>query len=172
MGLMTNESGVTINLRDLRRLYANDASARALLDHLASRERNWSSLTVDRIHANVVASGYPASRTDIVNAFRELEAFGCGTFKAGRRGWPSRFEWAVQMVDVGRAAAGKTERVDQISREDVEPEEEEAHPSEPSLQHTFRLRADYPVAFELPANISTAEAERLAAFIKTLPFSG
>ena len=38
-------------------------------------------------------------------------------------------------------------------------------------EHTFRLRPDLVVVLELPLNITTQEAQRLADFIKTLPFA-
>ena len=37
------------------------------------------------------------------------------------------------------------------------------------LIHIFNLRVDLPVEFSLPNDLTYKEAERLAAFIKTLP---
>jgi len=164
---MATKEANKIDLKKLKQLYKDSAAARAVLDHLASRERNWSSTTVDRIQTNVLADGGNVSRADIVWVFRELEACGCGEFKAGRKGWSSRFEWAVQMVGVGQAAAGETEKVEEITEED---KGEEAGAS--SLKHSFRLRPDVTTTIELPADVTSSEAQRLADFIKTIPFSG
>lgn len=101
--------------KKLRQLYKNDSSARAVLDHFASRERNLSETTVERIQTNVAAGGHEISRGQVIDFYRELEELGCGVFKNGRRGWPSRFVWSVEMVSVGRAAAGDTDEVDLIS---------------------------------------------------------
>ena len=163
---MTTQESKKLDFKKLRQLYKDKPAARAVLDHLASRERNWSSTTVDRIQTNVGTNGGDVSRADIVGVFRELEASGCGTFKAGRKGWPSRFEWAVQMVSVGQAAAGETEKVEEITEED-QGEEDGAN----ALRHSFRLRPDVTVTFELPANVTAGEAQRLADFLKTVPFS-
>jgi hypothetical protein len=43
-------------------------------------------------------------------------------------------------------------------------------PCDTLLEHQFRLRRDVRVSFRLPADFNSAEASRLADFIKTLPF--
>ena len=155
---------VEIDVVRLRTLYSANPAARAILDHFASRERNWQTTTVDRIQNNVTAAGGDVSRGDVINFFKELEECRCGIFKTGRKGWPSRFEWTAQMVSVGQAAAGETEQVEEVRQEDIESEDSE------TLRHVFFLRPDMPVTFELPRNLSPIEASRLADFIKTLPF--
>jgi transcriptional regulator with XRE-family HTH domain len=39
-----------------------------------------------------------------------------------------------------------------------------------SIRHTFHLRLGMPVTFDLPGDLTKAEAERLARFIRSLPF--
>jgi transcriptional regulator with XRE-family HTH domain len=39
-----------------------------------------------------------------------------------------------------------------------------------SIRHTFHLRLGMPVTFDLPSDLTKAEAERLARFIRSLPF--
>jgi transcriptional regulator with XRE-family HTH domain len=39
-----------------------------------------------------------------------------------------------------------------------------------SIRHTFHLRPDVSVSFDLPEDLTSAEADRLAGFIKSLPF--
>lgn len=163
---MTIRNSNNLEIKKLRELYKDSPAARAVLDHLASRERNWSSTTVDRIQTNVVGDGGSVSRADVVSVFRVLEASGCGSFKAGRKGWPSRFEWAVQMVSACQAAAGETEVVDDLTAEDKGEEDGAIF-----LRHTFRLRPDVTVSFELPSDLSANEAQRVADFLKTVPFT-
>lgn len=69
------------------------------------------------------------------------------------------------MVSVGQAAAGEVEQVEHVTDEDLGEEEAEA-----TFKHTFRLRPDSAITFELPKNLSAGEAERLAQYIRTLPF--
>jgi transcriptional regulator with XRE-family HTH domain len=39
-----------------------------------------------------------------------------------------------------------------------------------AIRHTFHLRLGMPVTFDLPGDLTKAEAERLARFIRSLPF--
>lgn len=163
---MSHNQSKSVNYAKLLQLYKGSPAARSVLDHLASRERNWRTTTVDRIHANVIQDNPSVSRADLISVFRELESCGCGTFKTGRKGHASRLEWHVQMVSVGRAAAGETDRVEQMTEEDTAEEE-----SMEMLKHQYRLRRDITIIFELPTDLTTSEAVRISDFIRTLPFS-
>jgi hypothetical protein len=149
----------------LREFYNENVIAQALLDHFASRERNWGSTSVDRILTNLKNEEKDISRGDLIAVFRKLEECGCGSFVAGRKGYPSRFEWRVQMVAVGQAAAGEIEHVEEVSEEDVGEEDTES-----LIKHTYRLRPDVTIAVELPTDLTRQEATRVARFIETLPF--
>ena len=164
--MAVNSNKVYIEM--LRKLYSEDSSARAVLDHFASRERNWGTTTVDRIHRNLLNEGQNISRREVIGVFRELENWGCGSFMIGRKGWKSRFEWNVQMVGVGQAAAGETEQVEKVSPEEAGEENE----GNSLFKHTFRLRYDQSVTVELPVDLTAQEAVRMARFIETLPFQG
>jgi hypothetical protein len=149
----------------LKKLYRSSASARKLLDYCAGRERNARMSPVDRV---CTVTGL--SRAEVIDVFREFEGLSLGRFVVGRRGQPSRFEWQVAMVSAGQAATGEAAEIESDDIEDVGDEPDEA--SSEGLKHTFRLRPDFPVEFELPANLTPAEAGRLADFVKTLPFGG
>ena len=157
-----------VDIKKLRKLYLEDDSARAVLDHFASRERNWGTTTIDRIHSNLLNEGQNVYRGDVIQVFRKLEDCGCGSFMVGRKGWKSRFEWNVQMVGVGQAAAGETEQVEEVSQE----EKGEENEGDNLFKHTFRLRSDQSVTVELPVDLTAQEATRMARFIETLPFQG
>ncbi len=154
-----------VDSRRLRKLYGSSPAAREILDHLASRGRSWRTTSVERILASVRESDEDLSRGEVIDVFKALEECGCGQFKAGRKGWPSRFEWAVQMVSAGRVAAGETEQVEDLTAEDLAEEEPQA-----ALRHTYRLRPDASVTLDLPRDLTASEAERLAQYIRTLPF--
>jgi len=93
-------------------------------------------------------------RQDIIAFLKQLANAGFGNFKNGRRGRPSRFVWSK---GIERAAAGSVatrgNRVD-------------------TLGHEYRLRPDYVVRLELPADLTPREARRLGDFVSTLSFSG
>ncbi len=162
---MTSKTAA-VDPKKLKELYKKTPQARAVLDHLASRERNWSTTTVGRIQANVDSSGNPVSRGDVIEVFRALEEAGCGTFKTGRKGWESRFEWTAQMVAVGQAASGENVKVEEMTKEEAGGEEAEI-----TLRHSYHLRHDVSVTFELPRDLTPIEAERLAQFLRSLPFN-
>lgn len=107
------------SLKDkLRSLYNQDETAQNLLDWLAKRKRDASSTSVDRM-----CTILKASRGEAVRIARELANLGCGEFKNGRRGQPSRLEWSYSCISLGRAAAGEPsisieKPTDPISEED------------------------------------------------------
>lgn len=154
-----------VDFKSLRELYRTDNAARHVFDHFASRERNWRSTSVDTIQSNVNSNSAEVSRGEVISVFRQLEEAGCGTFKTGRKGWPSRFEWDVQMVSVGQAAAGETDDVQDMTDED------NGEQTDALLRHPFRLRPNLSISIELPSDFTDAEASRLADFVKTLPFT-
>lgn len=75
--------------------------------------------------------------------------------------------WSVGLVAVGRAAAGEPQVI-----QDIAAEQSESELRSENLKHIFHLRPEVQVAFELPLDLSSGEAERLADFIRTLPFEG
>jgi hypothetical protein len=62
------------------------------------------------------------------------------------------------------AARGETQEIESVPEES---EQEEV--VEDMLSHAYNLRTNLQVTFDLPADLSASEADRLAAFIKTLP---
>jgi len=164
---MTVMAPAEVDQKRLLGLYANDAAARALLDHFANRERNQNTSTVRRVTANLTEGESPLSRGDIIRVFKELESIGCGIFKAGRKGYESRFEWRVSSKSVGQVAAGETSEIEA----DVPPAGENADEvADQLVDHTYRLRPSLQLTLALPPDLTAAEAERLARFIMTLPF--
>jgi hypothetical protein len=155
-----------VNRFELQQVYGQSNAAKAIMDHFASRERNRRTTTVERLLSNLAKEGTALSRGDVIKVFQWLEKLDCGHFIAGRKGHPSRFEWSVGLIDVGRAAAGEAVEIEPAPVDD-EPEEE---PADDLLEHHFRLRKDLDVPLRLPADLSATEAARLAAFVQTLPF--
>ncbi len=141
--------------------YETDEAARAVFENLAGRERNsW------RPSVDLMSRQTNLSRGQVVRVFRIFESLQLGAFKVGRRGHQSRFEWAVSPLSVGQVAAREGEEIT-----DITPEEKAVQdgPGAELVEHRFHLRADLPVIFELPKDLSHAEARRLADFLKTLP---
>jgi hypothetical protein len=160
--------------RRLVELYNSNAAARAVLDLIAKRERNSRSTEIERISDLLEQAGYSFARREILDVLRSLSDIGLGAFKAGRRGYVTRLEWTTNMIEVGRLASGQSvdEATGQSAGEDGdEPDESPAEEVESDqLKHIFRLRPSYLVEIYLPADIRKSEADRLAAWIQTLPF--
>jgi hypothetical protein len=167
---------VSVNVEELRKLYKTNGDARRILDHFANRERNLSKTPVERLTANLAEEGHEMSRGAVIGVFKELEKLGCGCFVVGRWSHPSRFEWTVGLVDVGKSAAGEEVDVETVSSEQFQDEEEEEeqankHGADATLEHLFNLRHDFCVRFRLPKDVTPQEAERSAGFVKTIPFA-
>ena len=165
--------GLVSGLRDL---YQNDEVARRLFDNFSARQKD-SSMTP----ASRAAFLADASHGEIVALLRKLDELGAGEFKVGRRGSKTRIEWNFSIRSLGAAAqgaAGQPEEIDPTQLEEVEAEPSESDVSESSsglgdsewIAHSFQLRADMRLTIRLPVDLTAKEAERLAGFIRQVPF--
>lgn len=160
---------------DLRRLYQTDDVARRLLDNLANRQKDRHVTPASR--AAVLAD---ASHGEIVALLRKLDQIGAGEFKVGRRGSKTRIEWLYSQRGLGQAAQGAAVQPEQIEAVDPAELEDEAEPAGETsdddvgdgewISHSFQLRADLRLSIKLPADLTSKEAERLAGFIRQVPF--
>jgi hypothetical protein len=152
---------------ELQRFYRSDRAFAKICDYLAGRERNSTESTVDRL-----SQVTDLSRADVIAVLRVLASMGLGEFVIGRRGQKSRLEWKVGCVSVARVARGEATNI--VATEDIAVAEKESAGkggAHETLIHIFRLRPDFPVEMELPANLTASEAQRLADFVRTLPFT-
>lgn len=112
------------------------------------------------------AQGAGFSRLEIIDLFKNLEKAGLGRFTTGRRGQPTRFEWRLTPAEAGRTLS-------QASGGEGQPPAAGAplagESPDDDRMHRFWLRRDREITFELPRDLSTAEAARLADYIRTLP---
>ena len=152
-------------------LYRDDPSAKAILDYFSTRKKAMRVSSVDRIgYKSKVA--YP----EVVRVFKELASAGCGTFRNGRKGYKSRMEWEYSLVSLGEVAKGEAvipELIDLSSLDDEEDDFEVTSPEEADeglITHAFQLRPEMVLHLGFPSDLTAREAERLAAFIRTLPF--
>lgn len=144
----------------LRTFYKTSAAAAKILDHFASRVRDRKVVEVDRLEKLLP----DITRADIIDVFKQLDELGFGRFVVGRRGASSRFEREVSLPSLGKAAAGLGAIV--AIAEDSDDAEDEAI----TISHQYRLRPTFVAQIDLPADLTENEAERLAGFIRTLPF--
>jgi hypothetical protein len=176
---MTNLNNNGPNVDAIKKLYTTNRVAKIAFDHFATKQRNKSATTVDRLRAVLVAQGHEVSYNEIRDFLRKLANLKCGDYKIGRRGWDSRLEWSVGLVSLGQAAAGRHSEITRLTEEEAaesqkEDTEELAAAEVPvdtqDMKVSYPLRPTRSVEFVLPKNLTAREAHRLAEFIKTLPF--
>lgn len=158
---------------EIRKAYASDPMLKAIFEYSSGRERNAVEWPVERAERAIAEMGEDVSRGAIVEAFRKLEDLGLGEFVVGRRTKPSRFVWRVPMIEAGKVAKGVSSAlpiVDGIDEQSGEMVLLNPHASRDAIYHSFNLRPDFVVSFELPRDFSNREATRLTEFIKMLPF--
>lgn len=158
--------GKLVNETRLKEVYEVSEVAKAFLDHMAARQRNQSETKVDRTLVILSGESIDFARGDIVGLFQHLQEAGCGQFIIGRRGWPSRFVWSVGSLAASRLASGEVQEVEDITTDE---EGDGGSEREEFASHSFNLRPDLVVTMDLPADLSTKEAERLSLFVRSLP---
>lgn len=152
--------------RRLAAFYRNNYDVRAILDHLGSQPKPAMRVSAEDLSGSDLA-GSQLKRREVIDAFKALDSLGCGRFRVGRRKWPTRFEFYVspsELLPIAQSAEF-TQPAD-TSRSAT------ASASTPPrmLGHTFRLRPQVSVTFELPEDIAPKEIVRLTEFLKTVPF--
>ncbi|SRR5579883_39983 len=157
----------------LRGLYQENEAAKALFDKFAERKKH-SRETLATRAASLARCDY----RDMVAILKQLAALGVGKFKAGRRGSVSRMVWSYHLRSIGAAAQGSESYLQDVPA-DAELSEDDDWSEAPELlfdeeddfiEHTFQLRPDVRIAVRLPKDITSKEAERLAGFVRQLPF--
>jgi hypothetical protein len=155
-----------MDIAELKSAYEGNQVVQAICDHMANRDKNQTETKLHRMLTHLVNDGFDFKRGEVIGAFRALESVGCGKYVEGRHGWPSRFVWVTKSLHVSAVAKGQEELVSDTSANDNSDISEDIE----FIEHSFVLRPDLPVSFELPVDLTETEASRIAAFIKTLPF--
>jgi hypothetical protein len=166
-----------VDISGLRSFYLFDPAAKLLLDHFSKFVNNMGTTKIDQLLWRLSNEPNPPSRGTVIKFFQKLEELGCGHLVWGRKGKKTRFVWGSNLTDVSKAAAGQDIKIGiALTPAEVEEAEEAAANVESKVhddtlvEHPFRLRKDLDVRLRLPADLTKAEAARLAAFIQTLPF--
>lgn len=152
----------------LKRNYKENDAVRSICDHMAGRAKNQNETALHRLIHYFEKEGLDFKRSDLIAAFRLLEGSECGKYVEGRHGWKSRFVWAVRSKFVAGAAQGIEAKVDLASEEEFD----EGVFDEEMLEHTYILRPNFVVVFELPVDLTRREVQRLSQFVESLSFEG
>jgi hypothetical protein len=149
----------------LREIYEESPVVKAICDHMGNRLNNQSETFLHRMLAHLERDGIDVRRGEAIHAFRRLEEAECGRYIEGRHGWKSRFVWSVKSRQVGAAARG----LGVVAELEVDDEVEKAADDD-MIDHSYVLRPELSISFELPADLTRNEAERLSLFIGSLSF--
>jgi len=146
---MINNIGQEIDERDLQKRYKTDPKFRTLMDFFADQPKDVGVISVDELAEKMGDAGIAVHRHEIIQMLRALEGGNRGWMWLGRRNSKTRFEFSASskmMAEVARRS------------------------SKAPIVHTFRLRPELEVSFELPIDLTHKEVNRIAEFLKTLPF--
>lgn len=169
-------------LESLRGLYQRNHVMRAVVDALEALRASEDETEVTKLVPLVNKGKVEIVYNEVVGALRDLEKRTCGRFIVGRKGGKSRMKWRVDTKRLRAALSGELDELPVLDMlEDVDmtdahrvasspPPRLVAPDGEELVTHTFNLRRDFPVQFELPSSLTRSEAERLAKFIESLPF--
>lgn len=143
--------------KELMELYNTDATAKALLDHFATRQRERKETTVSSLQTHLSASGYTTSREDLIRVLQRLEKVKIGgepigVVRIGRRGMQTRMIWNTDIRSLGMAGKGQPVEFNK-------PE---------FIEHKAVVRGEE-ITFRLPKDFNATEAVELAQFVEALP---
>ena len=163
---------VNIDVPGLRSFYAADHVAKIVLDHLARFVNNMSTTKVDQLTWRLSSERNPPDRWQVIKFFRKLEELRCGWLVEGRKGHKTRFQWSAGLVEIARTATGQNVSIGPapLIKDSEIAEGPETDGDSELIEHPYLLRRDLHVRLKLPADLTRNEANRLAAFIQTLPF--
>ena len=157
------------DLIDTLQTLNDDPDFARLFNWFASRTKDSSETGVERAQSK---TGIDYRRVRYM--FQHLSDLGLGRYIPGRKGYPSRIGWNYSLKAIGNAARGNSVEnfeLDLSDLDDIEDIEsnEQGETSDDIQTHRFPLRRELTVDVALPVNLTRAEAERLAAFITSLP---
>jgi hypothetical protein len=114
------------------------------------------------------------NRNEMLGYAADIEAAGIGKRIVGRRKFKSRIRWIYTLRSVANAARGLSDTLEPVSDNNFPatagPNELISSTGRPDeADHVFQRRRDRRVTFRLPKDLTHKEADRLAAFLKTLP---
>ena len=149
-------------VKGLRELNQKGGIYSAAFDWMGSFQRSPSVTNMERL-----ARELNISEAEARDLARELEEIGCGEVVLGRRQHKTRIVWEYSLRSMGNAAKGATKNLASSTEE----QEDEAISVQGMIDHSFAVRPGYTVSFSLPTDVTAKEAERLATFIRSIPFS-
>ena len=149
-----------MNAHKLALLARGDRAAQIFFAAYATRRRSLRATAQQEVMDLARRAGIGLSPADVTAFFRGLEDAQCGQMLGASPN--ARFEWLVRSTLAAKTALETA----------IEPDTLDAPSAQvPTTTHHLRLRADWTLCLELPADFTPAEAERLCHFVKSLPLA-
>ncbi len=157
----------------LSSLASRDYVARSTFELIMKGMVNTSlEISIEELHTALNGELGNVAKSQVLSLMRELEGHGFGELLLGRRGSKTRFRWKSgprELLAKEGFGAGPV---------NASPTEDAAETSTPPdagsavlVTHRFRLRRGLDVELNLPEDMRSEEADRLANFVRTLPLS-
>lgn len=159
----------------VQRLYEEGGVSKLIIDLLCRRKRWRQTVVIDQLMRDLDSEDPSAapSRPAVVEFFRKLEQGSFGRYVSGRRGKPSRFLAVPALKDAAFGIAGADTMIaSEFSHSEVGGMGRSVKSGFPTILHRLQLRKEFTIQFVLPTDLTAAEAQRVADFIKLLPVAG
>ncbi len=155
-----------MNQQKLSQLNAENRAAQVFFAAFAERRRAFPQNSIQ----DVIDIGRRQNQTiapaEVEAFFEALEAAECGQTVHDEAG--TRFVWVFKATQVSRAALRVASEPRALSEPLAALPQTGANSIE-TVAHALRLRADWTLNLQLPADFTPAEAERVAHFLRALP---
>jgi hypothetical protein len=177
--------GSGVDVDGLRSLYSAGRVANPLLAHFATRVRDSKVTKLVRARDLLVEHNplVPYPQIPVTTLFEQLEKLGCGRLRHSEGTFiPLAFEWHVSLIDVGLVATSPDYRVGKARHE---ADRATLHgsfspPASPRVlpdgsrveqlaAYCLWLRPSSPAFLSLPSDLTVAEANQVAEFVRLLP---
>ena len=163
MNQLTNAQ-LTVAIRNMAT--TNDAAKR-LFKSFSGRQKDARETNVERA-AWLATTDYQT----MLAIFKELDGIGAGAFVVGRHGYSSRMVWKFSIRSIGEIGLGESSLPEDVAAdavaEDLPENSDDDLPNHTG--HDYQLRPSTKIRLNLPTDLTEKEADRLASYIKTLPF--
>lgn len=155
--------------KELRRLYGESRET-AFFDWAGGFKNDVSATTIDRIERELRRADPNLSRSEVIEFCKQLTGLGCGIYKVGRHGRPSRMEWLYTLRSIGAVACGQSDDLE--SREADAPGNTDSSDRDEKPEHLL-VRVEVPLSrgaaraiLQIPRSLTAEDIESIYEMIQ------
>jgi hypothetical protein len=168
----------SINIQALKAVYDSNRIAKSAFEYFLALSDRVKEVTVDDLQSFFVAQQSVVTRQEIISFFKELVELGLGDITIGRRHSRTRFtskNLSLQSLAKTVVEENRHKNTDEeVSKNTTKSASENINDTNeeviPSFAYRFPLREKFPVILKLPLDLTVEESDRLASYIKSLPY--